>query len=65
MASDARKLEALIWCPKCNTERFRLWSLPAQGNGSGHRMHRLEPTPVGNEHKQCFRCGANLERQAP
>jgi hypothetical protein len=56
-------LEALIWCPACDEERFKLWTMPS--GSSGHRTNILEPVPVHAEHKVCAVCDGPLERRDP
>jgi hypothetical protein len=62
VADLPRVLEATIWCPRCQVDKFTLWSTPV-GGSKGHRAHRLEPTPTGDQHKFCDVCRASLERR--
>lgn len=60
MPESDRRLEAIIRCPRCNEEHFKLYSIATRT--TGHRTNHLEPTPQGQDHKFCCRCGAVLER---
>ncbi len=57
------RLEAIVWCPDCMEEKFRVFSVEREGK-PGHWQNRRE-FPDGKaieDTKQCI-CGCVLERK--
>ncbi len=54
-----KELEAVIWCPRCQVEKYRVWRVP--GGNEGVYKHEIDPADALS--KTCD-CGANLERSS-
>ena len=54
-----RELEAIVLCPKCNVEKFRVYRVPTGATGVYRNVTEPE-NPVSQKHCEC---GAALERK--